>query len=94
MDLSIACFQGPSVLSGVRLSGGLHQICWLTSEELHCQPQYCTHRLQCSSVLVMTYFLLREYNVLPRKELYSSLWIQAIGTHKIKVIRASPKTTK
>ena len=32
-----------------------------------------TQRLQCRSFLVMAYFLLRDYNVVPRKELRSSL---------------------
>ena len=36
-----------------------------------------TQRLQCSSFLVMTYFLLRDYNILPEKELHSSLWVVA-----------------
>ena len=27
----------------------------------------CTQRLQCSSFLVMTYFLLRDYSILPKK---------------------------
>ena len=31
-------------------------------------------RLQCSSFLVLTYFLLRDYNILPKKELLASLW--------------------
>ena len=26
-------------------------------------------------VLVMTYFLLRDYSILPKKELHSSLWV-------------------
>ena len=34
-----------------------------------------TQRLQCSSFLVMTYFLLRDCNILPKKELHSSLWV-------------------
>ena len=33
-----------------------------------------TLRLQCSSFLVMTYVLLREYNLLPKEELHLSLW--------------------
>ena len=36
---------------------------------------YSTQGLQCSSFLVMTYFLLREYNILPKKELPSSPWV-------------------
>ena len=32
-------------------------------------------RLQCSSCLVMTYFLFRDYNILPKKELRWSLWV-------------------
>ena len=31
--------------------------------------------LQWSSFLVMTYFLLREYNILPKKELHGSPWV-------------------
>ena len=34
-----------------------------------------TQRLQCSSFLVMTYFLLGDENILPKKELHSSLWV-------------------
>ena len=34
-----------------------------------------TQGLQCSSFLVMTYFLLRDYNILPKKELPLSPWI-------------------
>ena len=34
-----------------------------------------TQGLQCSSFLVMTYFLLRDYNLLPKKELHSSPWV-------------------
>ena len=34
-----------------------------------------TQRLQCSSFLLMTFFLLRDCNKLPRKELPSSLWV-------------------
>ena len=37
--------------------------------------QDSTQRLECSSFLVMTYFLLRDYNILPKKELHSSLWV-------------------
>ena len=33
-----------------------------------------TQRLQCSSSLVMTYSLLRDYNILPSKELHWSPW--------------------
>ena len=33
-----------------------------------------TQRLQCASFLVMTYFLLQDENILPKKELHSSLW--------------------
>ena len=36
-----------------------------------------TQKLQCSSFLVMTYFLLRGYEQLPKKELHSSLWVEA-----------------
>ena len=32
-------------------------------------------RLQCSSFLVMTYFLLKDYTILPIKELPSSPWV-------------------
>ena len=34
-----------------------------------------TQRLQCSSFLVMTAFLLRDYNILPKRELHWSLWV-------------------
>ena len=34
-----------------------------------------TKRLQCSSFLVMTYFLLTDYSLLPKKELHLSLWV-------------------
>ena len=38
-----------------------------------------TQGLQCSSFLVMTYFLTRDYNILPKKEL---LWSPWVGTRK------------
>ena len=34
-----------------------------------------TQRLQCSAFLVMTHFLLRDYSILPKRELHSSLWL-------------------
>ena len=34
-----------------------------------------TQRLRCSSFWVMTYFWLRDYNILPKKGLHSSLWV-------------------
>ena len=34
-----------------------------------------TQRFQCSSVLAMTCFQLRDYTVLPKKELHVSLWV-------------------
>ena len=34
-----------------------------------------SHRLQCTSFLVMTYFLLRGYNIKPKEELHSSIWV-------------------
>ena len=34
-----------------------------------------TQRLKWSSFLVMTYFLLGDYNILPKKELHWSLWV-------------------
>ena len=34
-----------------------------------------TQRLQCSSFSAMTYFLLRDYNILLKKELHLSLWV-------------------
>ena len=34
-----------------------------------------TPKLQCSSFLVMTYFLLGDYSMLPKKELHSSLCV-------------------
>ena len=37
-----------------------------------------TQRLQCSSFLVMTCFLLRDYNI-PKKELHSSPWVSTPG---------------
>ena len=41
-----------------------------------------TQRLQCSPFLVMTYFLLRDYNILPKEELLWSLWVctRCLGT--------------
>ena len=39
-------------------------------------PKVSTQRLQCSSFLVMTYFLLKDYNILAKKELHSSLWVK------------------
>ena len=39
------------------------------------QLAFVTQRLQCSSFLVMTYFPLRDYNILPKKELHWSLWV-------------------
>ena len=44
-------------------------------------PLQPTQRLQCSSSLVLTYFLLRGYNMLPKKKLHFSLWVsQPCGT--------------
>ena len=40
---------------------------------------YTTQRLQSSSSLVMTYFLLRDYNIQPKKELLWSLWVVTRG---------------
>ena len=37
-----------------------------------------TQRLQWSSFLVLTYFLLRDYNILPQKDLHSSLWVGSL----------------
>ena len=37
-----------------------------------------TQRLQCSSFLVMACFLLRNYDILPKKELHWSLWVVSI----------------
>ena len=37
--------------------------------------QTCTQSLQCSSFLGMTYFWLRDYKILPKKEPQSSLWV-------------------
>ena len=31
---------------------------------------------RCSSFLVMTYFPLRDYHILPKKELHRSLWVR------------------
>ena len=36
-------------------------------------------KLQCSSLLGMTYLLLRDYNILPKKELHWSLWVAHIA---------------
>ena len=38
-----------------------------------------TQRLQCSSFLVVTYFLLRDSNILPQKELPLSPWAPTLG---------------
>ena len=52
-------------------------------QHYHSNNDNNTHRLQCSSLLVMTYFLLRGYNILPKEELLLSLWvIRIIGTRK------------
>ena len=37
---------------------------------------YFKQPLLCSSILVMTYFPLRDYYILPKKELHSSLWVE------------------
>ena len=37
-----------------------------------------SQRLQCSSFLGMTYFWLRDYNILPTKELLLSLWVKTL----------------
>ena len=34
-----------------------------------------TQRLQCSSLWVMTYIPLRDYNLHPKRELHLSLWV-------------------
>ena len=39
------------------------------------RPTETTQRLQCSSFLVMAYFWLMDYDILPKKELHSSLWV-------------------
>ena len=44
---------------------------------------HLTQRLQCSSFLVLTYFLLRDYNILPEKELHSSLWVDSCSSRPI-----------
>ena len=38
-----------------------------------------TRRLPCSSCSVMTNFLPRDYNILPKKELLLSLWVDPKG---------------
>ena len=38
----------------------------------------CTQRLQCSSFLVMAYFPVRDYNMLPEKELHLSLRVESL----------------
>ena len=37
-------------------------------------------RLECSSFLVRTYFLLRNSNLLPKKELHSRVWVEVRRT--------------
>ena len=37
-----------------------------------------TQRLQCNSFLVMTYFLLRDANILPTKELHLSILVEIL----------------
>ena len=44
---------------------------------VHKYPMF-TQRLQCSSFLVMTHLWLRDYNVLPKGELHSSLWVGSL----------------
>ena len=51
-----------------------------TQEDSYCSsdleiPDDSTQGLQCSSFLVMTYSLLRDYNILPKKELPLSPWV-------------------
>ena len=55
--------QEPSVPAGRLPSGGF-------------QKGYI-QRLQCSSFLMIAYFSLRDYNILPKKELLLSLWYMA-----------------
>ena len=54
-----------------------------------------TQGLQCSSFLVMTYFLLRDYNILPKRELPLSpwvlLWEPCQGPLPLRVARRSVK---
>ena len=38
-----------------------------------------TQRPQCRSFLVMTYFLFADCNILPKKELHLSLWVEMSG---------------
>ena len=40
-----------------------------------------TQGLQCSSFLVMTYFLLRDDNILPKTELHWSPWVAFLGPY-------------
>ena len=41
-----------------------------------------TQGLQCSSFLVMTYFLLRDYDILPKTELHWSPWIVSCASSR------------
>ena len=40
--------------------------------------EIATQRLKRSSLLVMTYFLLKGYNILPKKELRWRLWVEGV----------------
>ena len=42
-----------------------------------------TQRLHCSSFSVMTYLWLRDYIILPKKELHSSLWVELPGPQEV-----------
>ena len=54
--------------SGVLGAGASFWASWVVGHE-------STQGLSCSSFLVMTYFLSRDYNILPKKELHWSPWV-------------------
>ena len=79
-----------SVLGGTsRLALGL-QIAQSRSYLYTLGPKVGTQRLQSSSFFVMTFFLLRDHNIQPKKELLWSLWVVFIY---LQPLGLAPRTT-
>ena len=69
--------KGRRPLKFLDLSGALEDA---PPERLVCRswiPKVCNQRLQRSSFLVVTCFLLKDYYILPKKEPHSSLWVES-----------------
>ena len=60
-------------------------------EEPRAASRLSTQGLQCSSLLVMTCFLLKGYNMLPKKELLVSPWVGAKGQINLTISNSGSK---